>query len=119
MPPSPPDRILLLGDDIGVYLAVARSLGRRGLEVHVVPPESGTAGLSSKYIAAIHPLTAYQAGAAAWLEAMQAVDAEFGYRLIIPCSDDGLMRLERHAASFGRERLAIPNPEAFAAFTDK
>jgi predicted ATP-grasp superfamily ATP-dependent carboligase len=113
------ERALLLGDDMGVYLAVARSLGRRGIEVHVVPAEFDLPGLSSRYIVGLHPLPRYFDDPDGWANALKALAEREGVRRIIPCSDSWLMLLERHADLLGRERLAIPNAGAFRAFTDK
>lgn len=112
-------RVLLLGDDLGVFLAVARSLGRRGVEVHLSPAEREDPALSSRYIRGIHFLPLYRSDPNAWSAALQRLMAEHDFRLVMPCSDDSLVRLEHHSDELGRERLAIPNPAAFRAFTDK
>jgi predicted ATP-grasp superfamily ATP-dependent carboligase len=113
------ERTLLLGDDIGVFLAVARSLGRRGHEVHLVPAELDAPALSSRYIAALHTLPAYHLGPAAWLEGLQRLVREQQFDLIVPCSDAGLHLLHEHRDALGPERLLLPNEAAFEAFTDK
>ena len=51
---SPKERVLVLGDDMRIFLAVVRSLGRAGKEVHVVPFNWNAPALKSKYIAKIH-----------------------------------------------------------------
>jgi hypothetical protein len=47
-------RVLVLGSDTRSFLAVVRSLGRAGLEVHVAWCPLQSASLRSRYIAAIH-----------------------------------------------------------------
>ena len=113
------DRALILGDDIGIFLAVARSLGRRGIEVHVAPSDLHAPGLASRYIAAVPILPPYHEAPEAWLDAIRALIAEHDYRLILPCSDAGLAILAHHSGRLGRARLAIPNERALATFTDK
>ncbi|HEX2763668.1 MAG TPA: ATP-grasp domain-containing protein [Allosphingosinicella sp.] len=113
------ERILLLGDDIGVFLAVARSLGRRGLEVHVVPAELDNPALASRYIAGVHALPSYHLGPARWVEELRGLADQHDFALIIPCSDAGLQLLHEHRPILGPERLLLPNEEAFDAFTDK
>jgi predicted ATP-grasp superfamily ATP-dependent carboligase len=112
-------RALLLGDDLGVYLAVARSLGRRGIAVDLVPAEDDHPGLASRYLAALRALPPYHEGAEAWVDALRKLMAREDYRLVIPSSDQGLLLLDRHADALGRDRLALANAEALAAFTDK
>ncbi|HEY0113920.1 MAG TPA: ATP-grasp domain-containing protein [Allosphingosinicella sp.] len=110
---------LILADDLGVFLPVARSLGRRGVEVHVVPAELDSPGLLSRYVAATHLLPAYRAAPGAWVEALRGLIERHDFRLVIPCSDDSLRLLDHHSEDLGRERLALPNRAAFDAFTDK
>lgn len=116
---QPPRRALVLGDDIGIFLAVARSLGRQGIEVHVAPSDLAAPGLASAYVDAVHILPPYHEDAAVWLAALRRLIAEHDYQLILPCSDAGLAILDRHAESIARPRLALPNPAALVAFTDK
>ena len=113
------DRVLVLGDDVRAFLGVVRSLGRRGLEVHVAPTDGAAPALHSRYIAATQNLPAYATNPAAWEAALRKLIADFDYRMIVPCSDASLVQLQHHSRSFGRDRLALPNPQAFAVFTDK
>ena len=113
------ERVLVLADDLGVFLPVVRSLGRRGLEVHVSPSDWIAPGLTSRHIRASHPLPPYYAGPAAWADELRGLIAAHDYRLVVPCSDAALMMLDHHAPELGRDRLAVPNPPALAAFTDK
>ncbi|WP_444857622.1 carboxylate--amine ligase [Sphingosinicella sp.] len=113
------ERALVLGDDMGVFLAVARSLGRRGIEVHVAPADSDAPGLASRYVSAVHVLPPYHADPRAWLASLQALIAAHRYRLILPCNDSRLLTLRHHAAELGREILAIPDEGVLATFTDK
>lgn len=114
-----PDRVLVLGDDVRSFLAVARSLGRRGLEVHAAPPDLASPALASRYIAAFHILPSYALGPEAWETALLRLIVGHDVRLIIPCGDSSLMRLAHHADALGRERVALPNPEALVAFGNK
>lgn len=112
-------RALVLGDDFGIFLAVARSLGRRGIEVHVAPADFAAPGLASRYVAAVHTLPPYHRDPAAWVGALRVLVDVHGYRLVVPCDDSRLALLRRHGAEIGRDRLAIPNEAALAAFADK
>jgi predicted ATP-grasp superfamily ATP-dependent carboligase len=113
------ERALLLADDIGVFLAVARSLGRRGIEVHVADAATDDPALASRYIAGCHSLPSYASGPCAWVDALCGLADRLGCRLILPCSDDGLLLLRHHADPLGRNRLGLANEEALSAFTDK
>ncbi|HYD36016.1 MAG TPA: hypothetical protein VEA60_00265, partial [Allosphingosinicella sp.] len=119
MRPGRAERALVLGDDLGVFLAVARSLGRRGIEVHVVTDEPDAPGLASNYVGSVHPMPVYAGDGSGWEGFLRELIEEHEFDFVIPCSDSDLVRLDRHSDGLGRERLAISNPEALAVFTDK
>jgi protein-tyrosine-phosphatase/predicted ATP-grasp superfamily ATP-dependent carboligase len=112
-------RVLVLGDDTRSFLAVARSLGRKGHEVHAAPFDFASPALSSRYVTAVHRLPAYSLSAQAWLEALRRLVADNGFQLVIPCDDRTMVPLHRHAAEISGTRLALPNSEAMAVFFDK
>lgn len=112
-------RVLVFGDDTKAFLAVVRSLGRRGAEVHAAPSDFATAALKSRYIAAVHRLPAYLLSPDGWVEALSALIARERIDLVLPTSDKSLLMLLHHAGELGRERLALPSEEAARIFTDK
>jgi protein-tyrosine-phosphatase/predicted ATP-grasp superfamily ATP-dependent carboligase len=114
-----PERVLLLGDDLRAFLAIARSLGRRGIEVHAAPSDFSSPALKSRYIAAAHRLPPYPLEPAAWEAALGRLIATHDFRFVVPTSDSGLFMLRHHAETLGRERIAIANEAALAIFTDK
>ena len=106
------ERVLVFGDDAKAFLAVARSLGRKGIEVHAAPADFASPALKSRYIAAAHRLPSYWLGAERWAEAVAALADRERIGLIVPTSDASLMMLMRHADRLGRERLALPGGKA-------
>lgn len=114
-----PERVLLLGDDLRAFLAIARSLGRRGVEVHAAPSDFSSPALKSRYIAAAHRLPPYPLDPKAWEKALSGLIAEQGFRKVVPTSDSGLFMLRHHAGALGRERIGIANDEALEIFSDK
>jgi predicted ATP-grasp superfamily ATP-dependent carboligase/protein-tyrosine-phosphatase len=114
-----PERVLLLGDDLRAFLAIARSLGRRGVEVHAAPSDFSSPALKSRFIAAAHRLPPYPLDSAAWEKALARLIAEKSIRIVFPTSDSGLFMLRHHAEALGRERIGIANEAALARFTDK
>jgi predicted ATP-grasp superfamily ATP-dependent carboligase/protein-tyrosine-phosphatase len=113
------ERVLLLGDDLRAFLAIARSLGRRGVEVHAAPSDFSSPALKSRYIAAAHRLPPYPLDARAWEAALARLIAEHGFRRVVPTSDSGLFMLRHHADALGRERIGIANEAALEIFSDK
>ncbi len=114
-----PERVLLLGDDLRAFLAIARSLGRRGIEVHAAPSDFSSPALKSRYIAAVHRLPPHPLDSRAWEAALAKLIATHNFRKVVPTSDSGLFMLRHHAAALGRERIGIANDEALEIFSDK
>jgi len=113
------ERVLLLGDDLRAFLAIARSLGRRGVEVHAAPSDFSSPALKSRYIAAVHRLPPYPLDPGLWESALALLIAEEDLRFVVPTSDSGLFMLRHHAERLGRERIGIANEGALEIFSDK
>lgn len=114
-----PERVLLLGDDLRAFLAIARSLGRRGVEVHAAPSDFSSPALKSRYIAAVHRLPPHPLDPKAWETALAKLIAAHDFRKVVPTSDSGLFMLRAHAGALGRERIGIANEQALEIFSDK
>lgn len=114
-----PERVLLLGDDLRAFLALARSLGRRGVEVHAAPSDFSSPALKSRYIAAAHRLPPYPLDPGAWESALARLIADHDFAKVVPTSDSGLFMLRHHAAALGRDRIGIANEAALEIFSDK
>jgi predicted ATP-grasp superfamily ATP-dependent carboligase/protein-tyrosine-phosphatase len=114
-----PERVLLLGDDLRAFLAIARSLGRRGVEVHAAPSDFSSPALKSRYIAAAHRLPPYPLDPAAWEKALARLIDEHGFLKVVPTSDSGLFMLRHHAEALGRERVGIADEAVLEIFSDK
>lgn len=114
-----PERVLLLGDDLRAFLAIARSLGRRGVEVHAAPSDFSSPALKSRYIVAAHRLPPYPLDPQAWESALARLIADHGFAKVVPTSDSGLFMLRHHAEALGRDRIGIANEAALEIFSDK
>jgi protein-tyrosine-phosphatase/predicted ATP-grasp superfamily ATP-dependent carboligase len=113
-------RVLVLGDDTRSFLAILRSLGRRGIEVHVAPANFRSAALKSRYISAVHDLPPWLGKGSEWLRAMEALLRETKFDLVIPCDETTLLPLQRSRAKLDRlTMLAIPDDDAIDLLFDK
>lgn len=110
---------LVFGDDVGPCLSVARSLGRRGIDVHLTSTVGNEASRHSRYVSRTHSIPRYTGTGRVWLERIRGLVAEHSYTLIIPTSDSSLAQLLRHRADLGEDRVAVPNPEGAEVFVDK
>lgn len=113
-------KVLVIGDDTRSFLSTVRSLGRKGIEVHVAPFDFRVPALSSRYISATHFLPYYLDGGQEWLDAITALMRVHDFSLVIPCDERGLLPLCMHRDVLARLAvLAIPSPEALDIFFDK
>lgn len=116
----PSGRVLILGEDTRSFLAVVRSLGRSGLDVHVgnAPPESPS--LRSRYIKYAHELPLYHAGETAWIDKLNELVKMWDFDLVIPCHDSSIVPLQSNRRRLEKpERFYLVSDEAFEVFFDK
>lgn len=111
--------ILVIGDDMRIFLSVVRALGRAGKTVHAFPFDPGAPALSSHYIACIAATPKYEADPAGWRDALgRLLDTET-FDLVIPCGDLAIITLHQGRERFSRQRLAIPAVDGMEIFFDK
>ena len=115
------DKVLVIGDDTRSFLAVVRSLGRAGQQVHVAPFNFRSPALRSRYIRAVHRLPYYLNEGGAWRAAIAALWQAEAFDLAIPCDERSLLPFDAHREWFaGRGwRVAMPDRRAVAILSDK
>lgn len=111
--------VLVLGDDTRSFLAVVRSLGRRGIAVHAAPNDFSSPALASRYLKGVHRLPPYSISPEGWLEALKALVEREGIDLIIPCDDRSVLPLQHHRSDLPGMHVAVANDEALRTFFDK
>ena len=114
-----PERVLVIGDDTKIFLAIVRSLGRAGKEVHAAPFNWHSPALKSKYISKRHYLPRYSDDPTAWRASVGDVLRTYTFDLVVPCCDRAILPLHAHREEFAGVRIAIPNPEAMELLFDK
>lgn len=112
-------RVLVLGDDMRIFLAVVRSLGRAGHEVHVAPGQSRSPALASRYIGQVHDLPQYSDDPQAWISGLLAILSVHSIDLVIPCCDSFALPLHAHRRDLAAFRVAIPNERVMTELYDK
>lgn len=115
-----PGRVLVFGDDMRIFLAVVRSLGRSGKEVHVAPFNWKAPALRSRYIAAIHHVPRYSDDPQGWLASVKSLLHQHNFDLVVPCCDDrSILPFHHHRDEFSKIRVAIVGPDAMDLLFDK
>jgi protein-tyrosine-phosphatase/predicted ATP-grasp superfamily ATP-dependent carboligase len=113
-------KVLVLGDDTQSFLAVVRSLGRRGVEVHAAPFNFRAPALSSRYIAKVHRLPRYVGTGEQWCEATAQLLEQERFDYVVPVDDRNILCFQKFAARLAPlSRIAMPSDEAIEAFYDK
>jgi predicted ATP-grasp superfamily ATP-dependent carboligase len=112
-------RILVVGDDMRIFLTVVRSLGRAGYAVHAAPFDWQAPALRSRFIDKVHLLPRYSDDPKSWLQEMAKVIADEAIQVVIPCCDRAILPLDRHRAELGPAIFALPTPQAMHTLFDK
>src|SRR3954447_25282766 len=112
-------KVLVFGNDMRIFLAVVRSLGRSGKEVHAAPNEKAPA-LRSRYIAATHWLPRYADDPTAWVGAVKTLLEREHFDAVLPnCDDSDLLPFHLHRDEFAGFNIALPDERSMDFLFDK
>ncbi len=115
-----PEKALIIGDDTRSFLAISRSLGRKGIEAHAAPFDFTSPSLKSKYVTRVHYLPYYMDDGAAWLKAISTLLKREAFSLVVPCDERSLLPLQLHRASLSQPaKLALPDNRSITILFDK
>ncbi|MDR7563244.1 MAG: ATP-grasp domain-containing protein [Armatimonadota bacterium] len=113
-------KVLVLGSDPRAFLAVVRSLGRRGLEVHGGWCNPDSPACRSRYLRTVHDIPPFSPDDLAWKEALLRLLERKRFDLLIPCEDPTLLPVRAYRSEFEAVvRVAIPEERALAVAFDK
>lgn len=117
--PSPRvGRVLVLGAEYRMVLPIARSLGRRGIEVHIAGVHTGCPSRWSRYVRQVHELRA-EPTAQTFAGEMQNLIDQHHYDLVIPATEEFLLPIQADAAMWHDTPMFLLNEDAFAVTVDK
>jgi predicted ATP-grasp superfamily ATP-dependent carboligase len=113
-------KVLVLGSVSRTILAVIRSLGRGGVQVHLAWNDPACVSLRSRHLHRSHRLPPYSESDPAWLAALGALMDRERFDLVLPCSDVDTLACHRHRAELARHgRVYTPNEAACEVLFDK
>lgn len=111
---------LVVGDNDMAGLTVVRSLGRAGLDVHLVAFEDGSGTRASRHVRRVHHLGHPLKEPDVFRERFLALVRRTPFDVAIPTSDKALVPLMACRAEVERHtRLAVPDEAGFQATNDK
>ena len=112
-------KILVLGKDDRSFLSVVRSLGRKGLEVHVAWHAADSVALASRYVKQAHVLPASDEQGS-WKGALFALQEREQFDLILPTNDPAVIALYLHREELPQAaRIAVPSERSYTLAFDK
>ncbi len=116
-------KVLVLGSDFKNYrtcLAIVRSLGRAGLEIHLGWHAADEIAGFSRYVVKKLPLPPYSPDNENWHEILTAILRQEKYDLVIPANEQACAPIERNKDLFGEfPEIYRLNPEAYEVVFDK
>ncbi|MGH7071949.1 MAG: ATP-grasp domain-containing protein [Acetobacteraceae bacterium] len=113
-------RTLVFGDDTRSFLAIVRSLGRGGIEVHAAPTDFTSPALASRYVSKVHRLPPFVGDGTNWCTKTESLLSREPFDLIIPCDERTILPFDRYRGRFaGLARVALPDAPALQILFDK
>lgn len=109
-------RVLVIGDNDRAGLTAVRSLGRAGLQVHLVAFEAGSVTRRSRYVYRTYQLGQPLADPEGFADRVVDLVRRHSFDLAVPTSDKALLPLmPRRLELAGHTRLAAPDQTGFEA----
>ena len=113
-------RVLVLGEDTRIVLPIVRSLGRRGMEVHLAWCPRDEPVMRSRYLHAAHMLAPYRTRDDAWLNELASLLDRERFDLIIPATEAALVPIQQARGKLSDAgRFTLLNQRSFECFFDK
>ena len=116
--PTQKGTVLVLGSDTRSFLSVIRSLGRRGIQVHVAWCSEDSPALRSRYVHRLHPLPP-PGPDNRWKQPMLQLLERERFDLVIPCNDPSLIPLQEHRKEFEDYPLYLLDDRTYLLAFDK
>lgn len=95
-------KVLVLGTDTRVVLAILRSLGRKRIATDVAWIDPESIALRSRYLRRFHAIPDYSPASDLWKERLTDLLEKEKYDLVIPANDSTLVPLQLHRKDFER-----------------
>ena len=113
-------RVLVLGSESRMALPIVRSLGRKGLEVHLAWCPPGEIVGYSRHVGRIHDLPPLSRAGVEWKSALVEVLERERFAFVVPVGEDCVLALQTHRQAFeDKTRLYLLNQDVFEIVTDK
>ena len=113
-------RILVTDGNSRASLAITRSLGRKGHEVHVACDTEASLAGSSKYCALRHTYPDPAVDRNGFLDAIEALVTDNAFDILVPATDVSVLPIARHRERIERHCLVpLPSSDTIELAADK
>ena len=113
-------KVLVLGDDYRMVLPIVRSLGRRGISVHLGWCPKSSPAAASRYVSKVHEIPWYGLDDKRWIPALDELVERHNFELIIPATENTTFALQTNARQLrSRPRTYLLDDEVFRIVSDK
>ncbi len=113
-------KALVLGSDTRSFLTVIRSLGRKGIQVHIAWHRPDSAAQYSRYVKKRHGIPKFVPEDDAWKIRFQEVLRKEAFDLVIPCDDPSIIPLQIHRKDFeGLSKIYLVDDRTFEITINK
>ena len=113
-------RVLVLGHDARMVLPIVRSLGRRGITMHVAWCPDDSPVLRSRFVSQNHRVPPYSPNCQGWSNSLRRVFDAHEFDLVIPATEDAAAALQFQRTEFADySNLALLRESCFKAVFDK
>lgn len=111
-------RVLVVGDDMRIFLSNVRAFGRAGRTVEAFP-YGPSPSLKSRFLSKVHAAPVFDADQQRWRDELLALLRHDSFDIVVPCSDPAIIFLDSVRQLLPHQRLAIPAQDAMDRFYDK
>ena len=111
-------RVLVVGDDMRIFLSNVRAFGRAGKTVEAFP-YGPSPSLKSRFLSKVHTAPVFDTDQQGWRDALLGLLRRESFDMVVPCSDPAIIFLDSVSHLLAHQRLAIPAHEAMDIFYDK
>ena len=113
-------KVLVLGNDNRSFLSVCRSLGRKGICVHVGWCEKNLPAIKSRYINTRVNIPTYSKDKNNWKNILINILKKEKYDLVIPCDDQSIIPLQHYKKEFERIcKIYLLDDKTYSLANDK
>ena len=115
-----PEKVLILGDDYRMVLPIVRSLGRKGIEVHLAWCPDESPAIQSRFTQRRHELPWYSTSDQQWIAALDALVDREQFTMVIPATEHVVYALQTARDQLrNSECVYLLDDRAFQAVVDK